>query len=595
MANTKPALTEVQAVANILPTGFYLGQRIEFDVVEGIPESYFDPMQFIIKISYDQIPDIQLDADTLEDDLRCILYHEVSHAMLTPPDGPRTYGLFKIGLDEYYILNRSKRANDLYDKIYDWTQAKNQIKMKYWEPLKPYWRDMINIFEDQRIETINGNLFMRVDFPSFVKKVNDYDNTKNMPIQDPQILFYHIVRFNDMYKDLVKRTYEIIYKYAHVNAVKTDDVTYYLAEVFDLACDCLDIFNNNASQQAQQGNPNGSGQGQGQVQGNQAQGNQAQGNQDDQDENSLETIVSTEQFNQQSGDQSAQDNPSGHSGSMPNDPTQSKDVSEDEAKALIEAIIKKIAEENNVSPEEALEAIKQQAIKEVLGRYDCTKNFNQSVERIILRMLRKKSIEAKSLAGYSGRINPKNIHKPGHVENYRWFDKANPNGINATTGKFRINFFCDNSGSFEYNMNKANSVIRCLYNLSIKYPAFSFDLVTNGNGSKLRTKNNLALDCNEGTYLNKEIFEIYGNLQKQGQTIWNIVLFDGGLCGGTRDPNGLHKNYSAFNHHNVIMICDTEDQKYIEKYCPNAHKIFTNNYMSELEDNLIRCMDQMFR
>lgn len=591
MANTKPTLLEVQEVANILPTGFYLGQRIEFNVVEGIPASYFDPMQFVIKISYDQIADIQVDADTLEDDLRCLLYHEVSHAMLTPPDGNRTYGLFKYGLDEYYILNRSMRANALYTKTHDWTQAKTQIKTQYWEPLKPYWRDMINIFEDQRIETVNKDLFMRVDFPSFVKKVNDYDNTKNLPIQNPQMLFYHIVRFNDMYKDLVKRTYEIIYKYAHVNAVKTDDVCYYLGEVFDLACDCLDIFNNNASQQAQQGqpqpqqgNPNSAGQGQNQTQGNQSN------NQDDQDESSLETTVSTEQSSQ-SGEQSAQDNPSGHSGSMPNDPTQSKEVSEDEARALIEDIIKQIADKNGVTREEVLEAIKQQAIKEVLGRYDCTKNFNQSVERIILRMLRKKSIEAKSLAGYSGRINPKNIHKPGHVENYRWFDKANPNGINATAGKFRVNFFCDNSGSFEYNMNKANSVIRCLYNLSRKYPAFNFDLVTNGNGSKLRNKNNLALDCNEGTYLYPEIFRIYGNLQKQGQTIWNIVLFDGGLCGEKES----YKNYSAFNHHNVIMICDTEDQKHIEKYCPNAHKIFTNNYMSELEDNLIKCMDQMFR
>ena len=590
----KPTLLEVQEVANILPTGFYLGQRIEFNVLEGIPTSYFDPMQFIINISYDQVANIQIDENTLEDDLRCLLYHEVSHAMLTPPDSNKSYGLFRYGLDEYYIISNSKRADKLYNQIKDWTQAKTQIKTQYWEPLKPYWRSMINTFEDQRIETINKDLFMRVDFPSFVKKVNDYDNAKNEPINDPQMLFYRIVRFNDMYKDLVKRTYEIIYKYAHVNAVNIDNTPQYLAEVFDLACDCLDIFNNNASQQSQQGQqsqqqgkPDNNGQGQ-----NQASDSQSndQGDQANQGEESLETAVNGEQTNQ-SEEQSEQDNSGGQSGSMPNNPTQDNKLSEDEAKALIQDIIKKVAEENNVSPEEVLEAIKQQAVKEVLGQYDCTTNFNQSVERIILRMLRKKSIEAKSVAGYSGRINPKNIHKPGRVENYRWFDKANPNGINATAGKFRINFFCDNSGSFEYNKNKANSIIRCLYNLSRKYSAFNFDLVTNGNGSILRNKNNLALDCNEGTYLYKEIFGIYGRLQKQGQTIWNIVLFDGGLCGDRES----YKNYSAFNHHNVIMICDTEDQYYIEKHCPNAHKIFTNNYLSELEDNLIRCMDQMFR
>lgn len=602
MANTTPTFIEVQEIAKILPTGYYLGTRINYEVIEDLEASYFDPMQFIIKISYKQIAPY-ITSESLEDDIRCLLYHEVSHAMLTPRDTNQNTGLFKTALEDYYVVQYSNRLRDYYNSLpqatRDWSKCRDEIIKKDLMPLKPYWKDLVNIFEDQRIETINKDLFMRVDFPNFVKKVNDYDNVKNEPITNVEQLFYKVVRFNDICPNLVKKTYDIIYKFADVNAVNTDNLGYYVSAIFDLACECKDLF---LQQTNQQQLPNGQAQPQeGETAKQKAGGSNSSGNQAPSDEEEFDEDAITED----GGNKSEEDNPSQESSGKPqsqetnvrtnqltgNSNNAMPEVSEDEAKKIIDSIVKKLADDEGMTPEEVLEAIKQQAIKEVLGQYDCTTNFNQSAERIILRMLRKKSIEAKSIAGYSGRINPKNIHRPGRVENYRWFDKANPNGINATAGKFRINFFCDNSGSFNSNRNKANSIIRCLYNMSKRYAAFDFSLVTNGDYPKLRNDQTMAIECNEGTYLPSTIYGIYGELQKIGQNIWNIVLFDGGLIGADTEL----KNYAVFNHSNVIMICDNDDEQYIRKYCPNAHKIFTKHYLAELEDNLIKCMDQMFR
>lgn len=609
--NTVPTLIEVQEIAKILPTGFYLGERIDFEVVEGLPASYFDPMQFIIKISYDQIAPY-LNPNSIEDDIRCLLYHEVSHAMLTPRDGVQNvdYGLFSTALRADYTVWYSKRQSDYKQKNGVTNDvAYNEITKQYWNPLKQYWRDMVNIFEDQRIETINKDVFMRVDFPSFVKKINDYDSIQGTPPQNVQELFYHVVRFNDLEPDLVKKAYQIIYKFYTVNAVQTNAVPRYCAAMFDLACDCLDRFNQkyanmanqiqqamNALQQQGQGKPQEGEQAEGN-QGNQQQGDKQNGQSQNQSGENSEQENSVDNTTMQVGgtpthnqDQSHDNN---HTGNMTIEQMQQAldTMSEEELEQLKDEVLNELSKQTGMSPEEIMAQMRAQAIKEVLGQFDCAKGFNQSAERIILRMLRRKSIEAKSVAGYSGRINPKNIHKPGRVENYRWFDKANPNGINATAGKFRINFFCDNSGSYFPNLNTTNSIIRCMYNLARKYPAFDFDLVTNGNFPVLRTKANMGIECNEGTYLPDSIFGIYNRLQKPGQTTWNIVLFDGGLIGPKED----FKNYGVFNHHNVIMICDKDDQQHIEKYCPNAHKIFTNKYLVELEDNLVRCMDQMFR
>lgn len=625
---------EVNEIAKTLPTGIYLGTRIEYTLSETETNSYYDAMKFKIVISYPSIAKMA-STESAEVDVRCLLYHEVSHAMLTPSQ------LFDILRDFDRGLSRSKiKSNMENDKSFCDAITKGQIpgvksiRDVFTKTLGDIYGlndeicPLINIFEDQRIETLNKNVFLKVDFPNFIKKLNGY--RKGEPIQDFRQFFYHIVRYNDIEPDLVKAMYEIIYSCKNIYAESDywDIVDYYAGKFLDFVYMCKvkwDLIqlqlksqpqstkNKQKSNQKQQGTPGTNDE------------DDAFNDEEDLDLNAMDDESGTdEKSNDKSNDvadsegdesdspaenyqpehsgesEDVQSEDAGNPDDKPedsadgqtahgNEPSGPNEITPEE----LEDIMKKALEDQGITGKDAEEAMEKLAdeiqtmCKKMLNKYNCTKRFTNLSEQYILRMLRKKSIEAKTLNGYSGRLNPKNVHRFGRIEDYRWFDKANPNGLNNGATKFRINFFCDNSGSFDCNKEVANSIIRSLWNLSKKHPNFEFTLITHGDAHVVRTDDNLELDCNEGTYLYPNLQQIYQSLQKRGQIVWNFVLFDGGAC---------NKPYYRFwNHQNVIMICDTCDRDYINQYCPKAKRIFTKNYCEKLEENLLKCMDQMFR
>lgn len=599
------SFTEVNEILRTLPTGYYLKDRIEHRLDAQSTATYYDPMKFEIVISYPMIANIK--NISAEEDIRCLLYHEISHAMLTPKNlysaaddlsDAVYYSQTKLALEKNKQLvddikngkfdTQGKTIKDVYDLLCDKFKplySSNQI------------RDLINIFEDQRIETLNKNVFLKVDFQSFTKKLNNY--SPNDKPKDFQSFFYHVVRFNDMEPEIVKIVYNAIYKLSNINSTTNDwyKLRPYAGLLFDIIYACAMKWDQIQSQQAQSQQSKQAGQGQGQ----QGQQSSSGENTSEQDNPNGEAAGSNESAS--ADGENPSDNPAGNeSTGGENDPngTPSHGAGsglfnpvDEQTRAQIEEEAMKnngFVDKEDKTAQESLAETLRRSIGKVIHRYDCLPEFNQRAEAIILRMLKKKSIESKALAGYSGRLNPKNIHRPGRVENYRWFDKPNPNGLNNSFGKFRINFFCDNSGSFDNNKQKANSIIRCLWQLSKKYKSFEFTLVTHDDEHIVRDDSNMGIECNGGTEVTDKIYGIYNSLQKVGQTVWNIVLFDGGV-----NSKESEKNYRVWNHQNVIMICDTCDQVIIEKKCPKAKKIFTSNYLAELEANLISCMDQLFR
>ena len=594
---------EVNEIVKTLPTGYYLGERIEHKLDANCQATYYDPMKFEIVISYPMIANIK--NISAEDDIRCLLYHEVSHAMLTPTylynwlsDLAYSIDYSNTGrvLEKDPQLNADIRAGKFGSSI-------DSVKKLLYEQFKNLYsdqnliKDLINIFEDQRIETLNKNVFLRVNFQNFIKKLNNYD--PNDKPKDFKSFFYHVVRFNDMEPEIVKIVYDGIYKLSKINQTTESwgQIRIYCGVFFDVIFACAMKWQNIQNQMQQQPQQGQKGNGQSQQSGQQSGAQQSEQDNPEQNQGQESMEANSNQSNNPSdsssgnefaGGQNIPDGTPAHgAGSGQFNPVDDQMLSDIEKQAMQN---NGFVDKPDNSAQQQVADILKNSMHKIIHKYDCLPKFNQQAEAIILRMLKKKSIEAKSLAGYSGRLNPKNVHRPGRVENYRWFDKANPNGLNNTSGKFRINFFCDNSGSFDNNKDKANSIIRCLWQLSKKYKAFEFTLVTHDDDHIVRDDSNMGIECSGGTEVTQKIYGIYNSLQKVGQNVWNIVLFDGGV--NTKEST---KNYKVWNHQNVIMICDKCDQSYIERYCPNAKKIFTNNYCSELEYNLVTCMDQMFR
>lgn len=150
----------VNETLKTLPIGFYAGRRIPMELSKEAETSYYMLTEDRIVISYPIIYTSGLkvtDESRKEETVRAMLYHEVSHAILTP-------------------------SNLSCDDIY-------------------------NIFEDERIETLLANYYLDVDFKAQLYRIINLGKPKT-----PKEAFFNLVRFRSGPTDLLKKVEEIIQK-----------------------------------------------------------------------------------------------------------------------------------------------------------------------------------------------------------------------------------------------------------------------------------------------------------------------------------------------------------------------------------------------
>lgn len=159
---------QIKDILKTLPIGFYAKRSINVELGTD-DRAYFEPMSDKIHIGSDIIiKTLAPLSDTdynLESAIRTLLYHETSHAMLTPQGMSIT--------------------------------------------------NIVNVFEDERIETILADFYHNVDFKDFVKKVNKFDE-HTLP-KTPFEEFYNTVRFRCGRQIFLDKVNHIIAKYAHLN------------------------------------------------------------------------------------------------------------------------------------------------------------------------------------------------------------------------------------------------------------------------------------------------------------------------------------------------------------------------------------------
>lgn len=157
------AYNEVNNIFKTLPIGYYFGRNLKCFLDE-TETSYFDPMNEEIHVGYLMIAkSIASIEDNAENDVRALLYHELSHAMLTP-------------------------------KSMQMTGARNT-------------------FEDERIESLLKDYFLNVDFKEFCIRFNSFNYEKPANVNE---FFYQIVRFRHGPKELVNKVHDIIVKFKHL-------------------------------------------------------------------------------------------------------------------------------------------------------------------------------------------------------------------------------------------------------------------------------------------------------------------------------------------------------------------------------------------
>ena len=159
---------ETKAIADALPIGIYAKRRIRCSLREDENTSFYSPMTDEIIISYPQITGALKMTPEDEDKevaIRSMLYHEVSHAILT-----------------------------------GWNRRVT---------------DQFNIFEDERIETVLNDFYLDVDFAKQVYRINGIQSNDDLKAPKNALdAFYQLVRFHKGDADLLDRVKKLLVKYA---------------------------------------------------------------------------------------------------------------------------------------------------------------------------------------------------------------------------------------------------------------------------------------------------------------------------------------------------------------------------------------------
>ena len=202
----KLTFEQCNEILQSLPIGYYFGDGLNVTLTNE-QDTYIDLVTKNIYVSYPTIAKIisKLNDTTnlydIEQVIRGLLYHEVSHAILTPKYIGMTSTQQAI-IDR--LLNQDGISlNPNYDKI------KNNLYNTC--------NSIFNIFEDERIETILKNYYLNVNFKKNTYLINGLDYNKPTelhPNQNPESAFFNLVRFRQ-YKNqgLVDEVEKIIKKY----------------------------------------------------------------------------------------------------------------------------------------------------------------------------------------------------------------------------------------------------------------------------------------------------------------------------------------------------------------------------------------------
>lgn len=462
---------KVNQILKTLPVSFYLKRKVDVEL-QKVDTSYCSIFENKIVISYEQFKNANISNENAESDIRCLLYHEVSHAFLTP--------LF------------------LYKTFNEWSALDE--------------KSIINIFEDERIETICKNYYYDVNFKQFVKKLNHFDGSTHATTA--MEYFYDIVRFDTGDANLVDEKNKIIFKFKNLNRESCDgDCINYHDTIITFYYKVASNFTSKSSNQ-----------------------NNNVKNEENNEENNTHSNSATKT---------------------------------NEAKKETSTTVEKNEENKDAFAEDIENAIKDFNTS-MNSLHD--EDMKQKLEEIILRKKAFKKQNGSAINSYSGVFDARSVAR----NDYKYFVKKNRLGNTKKFSKIKLNLFIDCSGSFIDSEEVVNKMLFNLSLLEKQDKDFSFDLVKMSTKDTLMNKNERQIKCKGSNDIKDSIFATYDKVNSNDANNINIVLFDGDAFSNVSTATRLYhmKNFEAFNHNNCIIISSRSNKYAIERFAKNAKSTF---------------------
>lgn len=490
---------ETKQILDTLPLGLYSSRRIEASLDEQAPSSYYNMLEDKIVVAYSNIVSTMQNINNADEyketAIRSILYHEVSHALLTP------------------------------------------------KKMKP--TEIINIFEDERIETLNKYTFHNVDFKKNIILLNNFQGEAPT---DAKTEFYNLVRFRQGDPEDLITVNNIIDRYSIMTATKynttywnwrqpefSDDIYNYTNEIYQL-------YNKIAKKWKEP----------------------ERSLYDDQQE------AARKQRNGQSCDQFLKN---GQIGSV-------AEVDD----ATLETILANANGEQDKSKAGSNVNSKNTLMNNITSIFfDPT--LTENLKRI-LDTFNKKNSGGSSVNAYSGVFNPRNVVR----EDYKYFDHKMPiNGSNKY-GTCHLNLWIDDSGSMNGNETLINKLLYSLISIEKTNKNFTFDYFTCADRIEKCDKYK-GYEARGGTYLSKEIVPLFRQAQKPNTFVYNLVIFDGQA---STDKFLDGNTFKIFDTNNTTIITDDSNKRNLSKNT-SSKIIYCNNYVEQFYDNVFKTLQTAFR
>lgn len=515
----KPSVGYCQDVLKTLPVGYYLGHPVSLRLDPTGDSTYIELDCERVTVSYKNIctalenaPD-DIDPEPI---IRALLYHEISHALLTPR-------CLLSCVNRSFIDKCCSRYKNCYDKAaYIWDHI----------------HDIINIFEDERIETTCRNYYMNVDFKRLLVLLNG--DPKNFMNRDPIGKFFALVRYRIGSTEQLETVSSIIKQFYGETCVMQNSETYAKAIIKLFASMLPSNF-------------------------------QYQPNSNEQDNSAMQDAHKNGAVQNDQNDDAE-------------DQTSPASLTDDQIDAIAQAI------------EEKLKAcpidIEKSRIKEAFKKLSTNREaaaIRAQFERVVQTALNKHKAQSSGSLGYSGRIDPRSVAN----KDYRWFAKKSQGSSVKRFSKIQFNLFCDNSGSFYSSRLKMNAVILALKELAATNHDIQVKVIHCGNGITVPDQESPWLNCGDCSYFDGNLPRIYKEAQQPDATNINMVVFDGEfrMLGNITES----KAFGTFNHPNCIIVSDTDNEDAFNNYAPQARKTFitgsyANTFISQLIDQVGRLL-----
>jgi len=510
-----PMYDEIVISPNNITNGLrsMLKEESEYDFKMNLEDdSYFD--EVVKRVGGDK---------KLEELVRGILYHETSHVMHTPNT---LYDIGYIGrklASEKYFNNHKK---DIIGKTFDKNYPiKDSNDFYFLISREVEFRDIVNIFEDQRIEEINKNYYLHVDFRKNLELMNPgYQESFKKDVKNVTQLFFECCRFqharNTLCQRWIDKLNKLIFSHMDINCA-TEIVT-----EGEVGSD-YDSVNGRLT----------------------PEGQEAIDLMTDVFMVAIQMLMKYKMFDSDNTEKFEVPSQDGDDGEA----ADAEDFNNDGQKKPMSEEDKQKARENGRSKGQV--GISKQHEEYDIRTVKDTSEIYPLVDTLKRKLLEKfisSCVTKKGNMGYSGRFKPRYFIRP-HMNNGKLFYRENPDGgVNGKGGKKRLNLWLDWSGSYSSNCEKTNKIIAILNQIEHDNKNFEFNLIAMGGDdeyeTKLLEKGQRRSGCNGGTNLNgTEVERLYGLLHKDltVKTI-DILLFDGRIGRGLYSLAKFNKKTSYF-------------------------------------------------